>query len=60
MARITDYIKETRSELKHVSWPTKAQAITFTIVVILISFGVAFFLGFFDYIFQLGLGRILG
>ena len=58
MSKITDYVKETRSELKHVSWPTKRQAMVFTVVVILISLGVAFFLGFFDYIFQLGIGKI--
>ena len=55
MSKAVDYVKETKSELKHVSWPTRRQAIVFTVVVILISFGVAFFLGFFDYLFQLGL-----
>lgn len=49
--KIIDYIKETRGELKHVSWPTRRQTIVYTIIVILISFGVAFFLGFFDFIF---------
>ncbi|MES3004956.1 MAG: preprotein translocase subunit SecE [Patescibacteria group bacterium] len=51
MSLIT-YIKDTRGELKHVSWPTKSQATIFTIVVVLISIFTAFFLGFFDYILQ--------
>jgi preprotein translocase SecE subunit len=56
---IIQYIKETRVELKHVSWPTRAQAIAFTVVVALISVGVSFFLGFFDYILKIGLERFL-
>ena len=50
-----NYIKETRGELKHVSWPTRRQAIVFTIIVILISIGLALYLGLFDYLFSLGL-----
>ena len=59
MAKITEYIKETRGEFKHVSWPTQKQAILFTIVVILISVFTAFFLGFFDFLFQMGLSKII-
>lgn len=49
--KIIDYIKETRGELKHVSWSTRRQTVVYTLIVILISVGVAFFLGFFDFIF---------
>ncbi len=56
---IIEYIKETRVELKHVSWPTKKQSIVFTIVVILLSLGVAIFLGIFDFIFGKGLETLL-
>ncbi len=48
---ITDYIKETRAEMKHVSWPTKQQTLIFTIIVIAISVFVSVYLGFFDYLF---------
>ena len=47
--RIIDYLRETRGELKHVSWPTKTQTVAFTVIVIIVSFAVAYFLGFFDY-----------
>ena len=57
--KIVDYIKETRVELKHVSWPTRRQTVIFTIIVILISLGVAFFLGFFDFIFTKLLERFV-
>jgi preprotein translocase SecE subunit len=56
---LTQYFKETVVELKHVSWPTRGQTIVFTIVVILVSFGVAFFLGLFDYIFKIVLERFV-
>ncbi len=53
------YVKETKGELKHVSWPTKNQTITFTIAVIVISVAISFYLAFFDKIFMLGLQKLL-
>lgn len=53
---IATYLSETREELKHVNWPSKKQSITFTVVVVAVSLVVAFFLGFFDYLFS----KILG
>lgn len=52
---ITEYIKDTRGEMEHVTWPTRRQAIVYSIAVALVSIGVAFSLGLFDYIF----GRLL-
>ncbi len=49
---LLDYVRETRGELKHVSWPTRQQAIAFSIIVIMLSVGLALFLGLFDYIFS--------
>lgn len=49
--KLVEYIKETRAELKHVSWPTRKQAIVFTVVVIVISLITAVYLGAFDYVF---------
>lgn len=51
MSRLITYIKETRGELKHVTWPTRKQAMVFTIVVITISIVTALYLGAFDYVF---------
>lgn len=50
--KLINYIKDTRGELKHVSWPTKKQAIIFTTLVIVISFFTAMLLGFFDFVFS--------
>ncbi len=57
--KVVDYIKETKTELRHVNWPTKKQAIIFTVVVIAVSIGVSLFLGFFDFLFSLALKQII-
>jgi preprotein translocase subunit SecE len=49
---IIDYIKSTKGELKHVSWPTKKQITVFTATVILVSVATALFLGVFDFVFS--------
>lgn len=56
---ITSYIKDTREEMKHVNWPTRTQAIAFTAAVIIISAGIAYFLGLFDFIFSIGIQKLL-
>ncbi len=53
MSKLVDYLKETKAEMAHVTWPTRKQAVIFTVFVIIFSFGVSFYLGFFDYIFSL-------
>lgn len=57
--KVVDYIKETKTELRHVNWPTRKQAIIFTVVVIAVSIGVSLFLGFFDFLFSLALKQII-
>mgnify|MGYP001558977172 len=59
MSKLSNYIAETREELKHVSWPTKNQTTMFTILVVLISVAIAIYLGFFDYLFSIGLKSII-
>lgn len=49
--KITEYIKDTQAEMAHVTWPTRKQAIIYSAAVVLVSVGIAFFLGLFDYIF---------
>ncbi len=46
---LIDYLRETKGELKHVNWPTQTQTIAFTVLVIVISVVVAYFLGAFDF-----------
>ena len=53
------YIKDTKNELKNVVWPTKKQVITVTILVIVLSVVIAYFLGALDYVFAQALAFIL-
>lgn len=54
-----NYIKDTRAELTHVAWPTRRQAVAFTVVTIVVSIVTAAFLGFFDYLFSLVLQKFI-
>jgi preprotein translocase SecE subunit len=53
------YLNDTRSELRHVAWPTRMQTVIYTIIVIALSLLVAVYLGFFDFIFTTGLARVV-
>lgn len=59
MSKIIDYLKETKAELKDVNWPTRMQTIYHTVIVVVLSLVIAYLLGFFDFIFSKGLGRII-
>ncbi len=50
--KISEYIKETQAEMAHVTWPSRRQAISYALVVVIVSVGTALFLGLFDYIFS--------
>jgi len=53
------YFKESREELKKVSWLKTNEAFRLTVIVIIISAIVALFLGFFDYIFNESMNLII-
>ena len=48
MEKVLDYIRESRAELKKVTWPTKQQMWYSTLVVIVVTFMVAADLGLVD------------
>jgi preprotein translocase subunit SecE len=50
-ARIGKFFGEARTELRHVNWPTREEAIRLTLIVIGMSVILAAFLGAFDYLF---------
>lgn len=54
-----NYFKEVRSEMKHVSWPTRQQALVYTGVVIAVSLLVSAYLGVWDYVFSLVIRNII-
>lgn len=59
MQAFIQYLRDVRAELTHVSWPTRAQAISYTVLVIAIVAIVALILGASDYVFTLGLEKLL-
>lgn len=52
MDRLINYLRDTKAELAHVTWPTQKQTITYTIIVVVLSVATALYLGFFDYLFR--------
>jgi preprotein translocase subunit SecE len=50
--KISQYIKETQAEMLHVNWPTRAETIRFTVLVIAVSLITAALLGLADFVFS--------
>jgi len=50
--KITEYIKQTRAEMSHVTWPSREQTIRFTSLVIAVSLITALILGVADFVFS--------
>ncbi len=57
--KFVQYLKETKNELKEVVFPTSAQTITFTVLVIIISILVAVTLGGVDFGLREALAKII-
>jgi preprotein translocase subunit SecE len=49
--RLTEYLKDTRGELRKTSWPTRAQATNLTLIVLAVTIVMAAFLGALDFVF---------
>ena len=47
-----NYFKEVRAEMRHVTWPTRNQAIVYTVVVVAVYIATAMYLGLLDYVFD--------
>ena len=58
-ARIGKWLKEMKSELKKVQWPTRKQTINNTLIVIACVVVVGIFIGLFDLVANKGIGLIL-
>ncbi|OGF82237.1 preprotein translocase subunit SecE [Candidatus Giovannonibacteria bacterium RIFCSPLOWO2_01_FULL_46_13] len=50
--KFTNYLKDTRQEMRHVNWPTRQNTVRFTLLVIGASIILAAFLGLLDIVFQ--------
>ena len=56
---IKTYLVGSYVEMKKVTWPTKNQTINYSILVILMSLGIAAFFAALDYIFSSGITALL-
>jgi len=45
------FLKEVKAEMAKVVWPSREKTLTYTVIVILISLFVAYYMAFFDYVF---------
>ena len=49
--RVAEYLRDTRGELRKVSWPTRKQATNLTMIVLAVTVAMAIFLGALDFVF---------
>lgn len=52
MNKLIAFLKDAKTELQKVNWPSKNQTINYTATVIGISIAVALFLGALDFLFE--------
>lgn len=57
---LSRYVKEVRSELSKVIWPTREQAINLTIIVLVVMVAMSLFLGGVDTIFSALIQLLIG
>jgi preprotein translocase subunit SecE len=58
--RVQRYFRETVGELRKVSWPTRQEAMSLTVVVLIVIGVMSAYLGFLDFIFSRFFALILG
>jgi len=59
VGKMISFLQEARREFKRVNWPTAKETTRLTSVVIIVSLGVAAFLGLLDFIFSTILQRLI-
>ncbi len=57
--KMIQYFKDSYAEMKKVTWPTKKQTINYSALVIAMSVGMAVFFSVLDYVFNLGLTKLI-
>jgi preprotein translocase subunit SecE len=59
-SKIKDFLRESKAELKKVSWPTKKQVWYSTLVVVVLTAVLGVYLGLVDLVLTAVLSRFLG
>ena len=60
MNALISYFKHVREEFSHIVWPSTRLAAGHTFVVIFIAAAIVVIVGILDYVFGLGVSRIIG
>lgn len=56
---IKNYFISSYAEMKKVSWPSKKQTVNYSLLVIGLSVGMAIFFAVLDYVFNLGIEKMI-
>ena len=56
---VSKYIRETRGELRKVTWPTREESQRLTAIVLGVTIAMAIFLGLLDFIFSNGVQALV-
>jgi len=56
---IVQYLRETRTELRKVHWPSRQEAWNLTRIVMVVTVSMALFLGMLDYLFDIELSGLI-
>lgn len=59
MRPLLEYLSASRAELAKVVWPSRRQTVRLTFVVIVFSLVIAIVIGALDYLFTLGLQKLI-
>lgn len=57
--KLSSFLKEVRLEMKKVNWPTRKEAVKYTLIIVGVSLAVAAFLGGLDYLFTTLLNKFV-
>jgi len=60
LTKLVSFLRESKAELKRVTWPSKDRTIRLTGMVIAVTVSVAVLIGILDYLFSLGIGWVVG
>lgn len=53
------FLKETRNEMRHVVWPSRARTVAYTLIIIGVSLALGYFLTGVDSVFRAGLRSLI-
>ncbi|MFZ4500004.1 MAG: preprotein translocase subunit SecE [Minisyncoccia bacterium] len=53
------FLRETRNEMRHVVWPSRARTVAYTLIIIGLSLALGYFLTGVDSVFRAGLRALI-